>query len=66
MLPQKAIQEFKELYKKRFGVELSDTEASFRANNLFKLYKIVYMGEPSVEGLEIKPTKNYVPKPNNN
>jgi len=27
MLPEKAIQEFKELYKKRFGKELSDQEA---------------------------------------
>ena len=63
MLPPKAIQEFKELYKKRFGVELSDAEASFRANNLFKLYKVVYVG---VENLEIKSTKNYAPKPNHN
>lgn len=52
MLPQKAVQEFKELYKKRFGVELSDHEASDRANRLFKLYKVVYIPE-SITELEI-------------
>jgi len=50
MLPEKAIQEFKELYKKRYGVELSDQEASYRANNLFNLYKVTYM-----PGLIIEP-----------
>lgn len=51
MLPKLAIQEFKELYEKRYGVKLSDSEASQRANNLFKLYKITYMGEPSIDDL---------------
>ena len=45
MLPQEAITEFKELYRKRYGVDLSDEEASFRANNLVGLYKAVY-GQP--------------------
>jgi len=49
MLPQEAIQEFEELYEKRYGVKLSNEEASSRANNLFKLYKITYMGEPSID-----------------
>lgn len=49
MLPEKAIQEFKELYKKRFGKELSDQEASYRANNLFNLYKVTYMPESIIE-----------------
>jgi len=49
MLPNKAIQEFKELYKKRFGQELSDQEASYRANNLFNLYKVTYMPESIME-----------------
>jgi len=43
MLPKKAIDQFKELYKKRFGVELDDKEAEFRANNLFNLYKAIYI-----------------------
>lgn len=46
MLPPEAIEEYKTLYKKRFGVDLSDAEASFRANHLVDLYKAV-RGEPS-------------------
>ena len=44
MLPKKAIDQFKELYHKRYGVKLDDKEAEFRANNLFNLYKAVYIG----------------------
>lgn len=47
MLPQQAIDEYKILYKKRFGVVLSDEEASFRANNLVNLYKAVLGPESS-------------------
>jgi hypothetical protein len=46
MLPPEAIKEYKALYLKRFGVELSDEEASFRANNLADLYKAV-LSEPA-------------------
>ncbi len=42
MLPQEAIEEYKKLYEKRFGIKLSDEEAAFRANNLVKLYVAVY------------------------
>jgi hypothetical protein len=42
MLPKEAIEEFKKLYLQRFGIRLTDAEASFRANNLVNLYKIVY------------------------
>jgi hypothetical protein len=49
MLPRQAIQEFKELYKKRYGVELSDQEVSRRANNLFNLYKVTYMPDSIIE-----------------
>lgn len=45
MLPKQAIEEYKELYKKRFGVVLSDAEASFRANNLVNLYRAVLGSE---------------------
>jgi len=57
MLPEKAIQEFKELYKKRYGVELSDQEASDRANRLFNLYKVTYMPESIIEPELPKKTK---------
>ncbi len=42
MLPKEAIEEYKKLYEKRFGIKLSDEEAVIRANNLVNLYKVVY------------------------
>ena len=41
MLPTKAINEFKKIYKARYGILFSDTEAVRRANNLVDLYKVV-------------------------
>jgi hypothetical protein len=41
MLPKEAIDEYKVLYKERYGVDLSDAEASFRANHLVDFYKAV-------------------------
>lgn len=66
MLPQEAIQEFKELYEKRYGVKLSDEEATLRANNLFKLYKITYMGEPSIDDFKEKVVNSHDLQPANN
>lgn len=48
MLPKEAIDEYKELYQKRFGAILSDEEALFRANNLLGLYRAV-LGPESLE-----------------
>lgn len=45
MLPPKAIEEFKKIYKKSYGVELSDAEATDKANRLVNLYKAVYSDE---------------------
>lgn len=42
MLPLDAITEYKAIYKKLYGVVLSDEEATLRANNLVNLYKAVY------------------------
>ncbi|MDA2925804.1 hypothetical protein MYX78_00995 [Acidobacteria bacterium AH-259-G07] len=50
MLPEETIIEFKRLYKKHYGVELSDQEAAFRATNLINLYQAVYDGEPLPPG----------------
>jgi hypothetical protein len=47
MLPKEAIKEYKRLYEKRFGVILSDAEASFRANNLVNLYRATLGSESS-------------------
>ena len=42
MIPKEAVEEFKKIYKKNFGVNLSDKEALRRATNLLNLYKAVY------------------------
>lgn len=42
MLPKEAVEEFKKLYFEDFGIQLSDEEASYRANNLVALYTAVY------------------------
>jgi len=49
ILPEKAIIEFQEIYKKEYGKEISREEASLRANNLFNLYKVTYMPESIIE-----------------
>jgi hypothetical protein len=60
MLPKQAIEEYKILYQKRFGVLLSDAEASFRANNLVNLYKAVLGSENAeVKGKVEKPNCDY-------
>ena len=46
MLPKEAIEEFKKLYAKNYGVKLSDEEASRRANNFVGLYEAVYGDDP--------------------
>ena len=66
MLPQEAIEQFKEIYLKRYGVKLSDEEASSRANNLFNLYKVTYIGEPSIKDFNEKVVKSYELKSNFN
>lgn len=42
MLPKEAIEEYKKIYTKNYGVELSEEEATQRANNLVALYGAVY------------------------
>jgi len=42
MISKEIIEEYKKLYKSRFGVELSDKEASLRASNLLGLYRTIY------------------------
>jgi hypothetical protein len=49
LLPKEAIDEYKILYKERFGVDLTDAEASFRANHLVDLYKAVRSDEEQSE-----------------
>jgi len=42
MISKEAIEEFKVLYKKVYGEDISDQEALKRATNLLNLYSIVY------------------------
>lgn len=58
MLPKEAIEEFKKIYKKRFGVSLTDAEASFRANNFVNMYSVV-LGSKSKVVEKIKEKKLY-------
>lgn len=52
MLPKEAIEEYRKLYEKHFGVILSDAEASFRANNLVNFYKAT-LGSESLKIKEV-------------
>ena len=52
MLPEQAITEYKKLYEARYGVVLSDTEASLRANNLVNFYKAT-LGSESLKTKEV-------------
>ena len=59
MLPKQAIEEYKKLYENRFGVLLSDAEASFRANNLVNLYKAVLGPEHHGATKKVEDTGRY-------
>lgn len=41
MLSEKAIKEYKEVYKEQFGVELSGEEAREQAERLMRLFKAI-------------------------
>jgi len=53
VLPKKAIEEFKRVYKKSYNIELTDEEASDKANRLVRLYQAVY-SDPAFGCVEIK------------
>jgi len=41
LLPKEAIEEFKQIYRQEFGIDLNDEEAARRANNLVAFYGAV-------------------------
>lgn len=45
-LPKEAISEFKKIYKKKNGEDISDAKASELANKLLNLFKLVYTDLP--------------------
>jgi hypothetical protein len=65
MLPQKAIDEFKQLYKKHYGEELNDFVASEVANRLVRMMDLVYRPIPKAweeKYNEIKKEQETVPE----
>jgi hypothetical protein len=42
MISQEALEEFKAIYKKQFGIELSNQDALAKATKLLTLMKLVY------------------------
>ena len=42
MLPEKAILEFKQIYKREYGEDLTDEEATERAYAVYDFFKIIY------------------------
>lgn len=42
MISDKALQEYKEIYKKKFGVDIDDATAMDQATNLLTLVNAVY------------------------
>jgi len=45
MLTKEAIEEFRDVYYREFGIRLSMTEATEQASNLIRLFKSVLSGE---------------------
>lgn len=43
MISKEALKEFKRIYKKEFGEDISDKDALDEATNLLNLYKAVYL-----------------------
>lgn len=48
-LSKAAIEEFKRIYKEEFGEELSDQEATEKAQRLISFFKIIYRRIPDDE-----------------
>lgn len=45
-LSKKAIEEFKEIYKNKYGEEISDEEAYEKGRRLIRLFKLIYQSIP--------------------
>lgn len=49
MVSKEGLAKFKTLYKKQFGVELTDKEVLEKATRLLNLYKAVYLPESNIK-----------------
>ena len=52
MLPKKAVEEFKKIYRKCYQIELTNEEAADKANRLVRLYQAVY-SDPAFGRVEL-------------
>lgn len=57
MLPQKAVEELKNIYRKKYGKELNDSEAFEMGNRLLNLFRTVLKPLPENESAEFNKTK---------
>lgn len=58
-----ALEQFREMYRKRYGIKLSDSELLERATRLLNLYRIVYADQLNISmnqknGKEIRRKEN--------
>ena len=58
MLPKKAVEEFKQIYKRSYKIELTDEEAIDKANRLVRLYQAVY-SDPAFGRVELPQKPNH-------
>jgi len=49
LLPKEAIAEYKKIYKKHFGVELDDKDATENAESLLMLFRVIYRPLPNID-----------------
>ncbi len=47
-LSSQAISNYKQIFKKEFGIELTDTEAQIQGVKLLRLFKLIYKPVPKV------------------
>jgi hypothetical protein len=45
-LSKEAMEKFKEIYKKKYGEEISDEEAYEKGRRLIRLFKLIYQSIP--------------------
>lgn len=55
---KKAIEEFKEIYRKEFGEEISDAQAEEMGENLIELFKIIYRPLPDSDTKKVDAQNN--------
>lgn len=53
-LSKKAIDEYKEIYRREYGKTLTDQEAYEQASNLLRLFKVIYRPLPSEKKQKFK------------